>query len=284
MQKYSIISPIEDTFFKINFIVKKNRKNFLSLHKEKMPENLFKITPISVYPQDQKTFKEFFEKFLLEENFKNYCLVLPDSWIRTILLEEKNLPSNKKEIKNYIEWYFKKSYNLKPEEIRYSYEILDGQKNRLVLTFSFERLISSFETLFESFKKQIGAIFSSFWAIFFMLPKNGIWAFLNVERDVWSLGIFDGELPILFRQKIFPRQAPSLLIEELQRTINLFERKIDYFYLNLENDLVKKEEFELPLNFYEPFYENLNISFEPDLNWEKLKNKVLGVSIVLPKS
>lgn len=283
MGKYSILFLEKTHLYNANVLLKKNNIFLESFFEDTFPEETFKITPFGVYPNENKIFNEKMELFLRGKKTKNWCLLLPDSWQKSLLLEEETIPNNSKEIKTFIEWHFKKSYNLKPEEIRFSY-ILNNKngKNTLFVSFALEKIIWSIENIFKMNKKHLGQIISSFLSLSFLIPKKGIWALLNIDKEVWSFGIFHEQKLISFRQKIIPKENPSNLIEEVERTINLIQKHIEYFYFNINNPEIEKEGFLLPYNLLKPDVEDVKFLSEPPSWWNSLKNIFLGALYGLP--
>mgnify|MGYP005844092317 CR=1 FL=1 len=283
MGKYSILFLEKNNLYNANVLLKKNNIFLESFFEETFPEETFKITPFGVYPNENKIFNEKMELLLRGKKTKNWCLLLPDSWQKSLFLEEETIPANSKEIKTFIEWHFKKSYNLKPEEIRFSYILKNKNgKNALLVSFALEKMVSSLEDIFKINKKHLGQIISSFWSLFFLIPKKGNWALLNIDKQVWSFGIFEGQELISFRQKIIPKENLSYLIEEVERTIKLTQKHIEYFYFNLNNSDLKEEEFLLPFNLLKPDVEDLKFLSEPPSWWNSLKNIFLGALYGLP--
>jgi hypothetical protein len=67
----------------------------------------------------------------------------------------------------------------------------------------------------------LGLILSSFWAVYHAVPREGRWALLVLEGDLWSLGLFQGDQLDLFRQRRLPPGHPEEISEELERTFAL---------------------------------------------------------------
>ncbi len=277
MKRYGFLYLKEDSLFNVNFFLKKGKIFIKDSLEDNISKDLFKITPFGAYTQDLKALSEKLELLFRDKKINKWCLVLPDSWQKCIYLEEENIPKKTKELKTFIEWHFKKSYNLKPEEVRFSY-ILKNQngKNKLLITFSLEKLISSLETIFNNNNMHLGFIISSFWALSFLIPKKGNWALLNIEKDTWTLGIFEEDQLLSFRQKIIPVGNLSILNEEIERTLKLNQKPIDYFYFNFNNLEIEKNGFTLNYNFLKPTLENIIFMRDPPLWWEDLGNIFLG--------
>jgi hypothetical protein len=283
MERYGILYLEKNSLYNVNIGLKKGTILVESTYEDNFSNEIFKTTPFGAYPQDQRIFSEKFEALLKDKKIKKWCLLLPDFWQKSLLLEEENIPKNPKEVKTFIEWYFKKSYNLKPEEVRFSY-ILKNQNgnNKILINFCLEKLLSSIELIFKKNNKHLGFIISTFWALSFLVPKRGRWALLNIEKDTWTLGIFEENNLINFRQKIFPFGNPSFLIEEVERTIKLNEKPLDFFYFNLANSEIRKEDLLVQYNFLKPYVENIKFLKEPPIWWENLGSPFLGVLYGLP--
>lgn len=283
MKRYGLLNLEKNSLFNVNIGLKKSNIFVENTSEILFSDETFKITPFGAYPHDLKILNEKMDLLLRDKKIKNWCLILPDSWQKSLYLEEENIPKSSKELKIFIEWHFKKSYNLRPDEIRFSYILKHKNgKNGLFINFSLEKLLSSIEEIFKNKNKHLGFIISSFWALSFLIPKKGIWALLNIDREVWTFGLFEGEELVSFRQKIIPKENPSSLIEEVLRTIGISGKNIDYFYFNLNNDEIKKEDFIFPFNLLTPDLENIKFLCEPPQWWENLGNIFLGALYGLP--
>lgn len=277
MKRYGFLYLKEDSLFNVNIFLKKGKIHIKDFIEDNISKDLFKITPFGAYAQDLKALNEKLELLFKDKKTKKWCLILPDSWQKCLYLEEENIPKKTKELKTFIEWHFKKSYNLKPEEVRFSY-VLKNQngKNKLLITFSLEKLISSLETIFNNNNMHLGFIISSFWALSFLIPKKGIWALLNIEKDTWTLGIFEEDQLLSFRQKIIPVGNLSILNEEIDRTLKLNQKPIDYFYFNFNNSEIEKNVYTINYNLLKPTLENIIFMNDTPIWWENLGNIFLG--------
>lgn len=283
MGKYSVLFLEKNHLYNIDVVLKKNNIFLESFFEDTFLEDTFKITPFGAFPNENKIFNEKMDSFLKGKKTKNWCLLLPDSWQKSLFLEEETIPTNSKEIKTFIEWHFKKSYNLKPEEVRFAYILKrKNGKNALFISFALEKMVSSIENIFRINKKHLGLIISSFWSMVFLIPKNGTWALLNIDKDTWTFGIFKESELITFRQKIIPKENFENLIEEIKRTIKLTNEEIEYFYFNLNNFEIEKEKFLLLFNLLKPNVSNVKLLSEPPNWWENLQNTFLGALYGLP--
>lgn len=283
MARYGILYLEKNNFY-VALLSKKKENIFVEdFYEEAFEEEIFKITPFGVLPQDLKTLDEKIKNLIGESKVKNWCLLLPDWWQKSLILEEENIPKAPKELKSFLEWHFKKAYNLKPEEVRFSYLLQNGNgKNKVLITFCLEKLISIVEEVFKSKKKHLGFITSNFWALSFLIPKKSIWVLLSIEKNLWTLGVFEGEKLISLRQKILPQENFSLIKEEIDRTLKLSEKPVENFYLNLNNPYLDLENFSLDFNFQALSPEGVKVLKEAPLWWENLKGPFLGVLYGIP--
>ncbi|MEJ5165468.1 MAG: hypothetical protein WHV67_00390 [Thermoanaerobaculia bacterium] len=283
MARYGVLYLEKNNFYAALLSKKKESILVEDFYEETFEEEIFKITSFGVLPQDLKVLDKKIKELISASKVKNWCLLLPDWWQKSLILEEENIPKAPKELKSFLEWHFKKAYNLRPEEVRFSYLLQNGNgKNRVLITFCLEKLISLLEEIFRSKKKHLGFITSSFWALSFLVPKKGTWALLSIEKNLWTLGIFEEEKLLSLRQKILPEENFSLMKEEIERTLNLNEKTVENFYLNLNNPYFESENFYLDFNFLTLSPEGVKVLKEAPLWWERFKGPFLGVLYGIP--
>ncbi len=280
MSYYGIIYLNKDHLYALNINLKKGKIFVEKFEEETFEGEVFKITPFGPFPSDSKIISDILRPLIASSKIKNWSLVLPDFWQKTLILEEDNIPKNLKEIKSFIEWHFKKSYNLKPEEVRFSYILLNDKKSKLLINFALERTLLILEQIFKN--HNLGQIVSSFWSLYYTIPKKGNFALLNLEKDSWTLGLFENNKIISLRQRIIPKENLNVLIEEIERTINLTEVNLNYFYLNSFNLEKELEEFSLPFNIFEVDLNNVELLCEVPDYFKKIKNYLLGTVCGLP--
>lgn len=277
MARYGILNIDRNNFYGAQLAVRKGNIIVEDFIENSFSEEIFKTNPFGVIPKDINLLNEKISYFLSDRKIKNWCLLLPDLWQKSLIIEEENVPKTGREMKIFVEWHFKKAYNLRPEEVRFSYILFGNNgKNKVLITFCLEKLLSIIESLFKNNKKHLGLITSSFWALSFLIPKKGIWALLSIERDIWTLGIFEGEKLLSLRQKMLPGENFDVLQEEIERTIKIQEKPLENFYINSNNPDFNLENLVLPFNLLKPGAGEVKVLKEPPLWWQSLEGPFLG--------
>ena len=188
---------------------------------------------------------ETFAQAARRSGARRFVLVLPDAWMKTFLMEGDQLPRRAQEVRDRVAWHLKKSFLLKPEEIRFAWTRPAGA-DRLLVTFTLDRFLTLVEEVFERQRLRLGAVVSSFWTLYHALPREGRWGLLVLEEGLWTLGAFDGEHLLQFRQRLIPPGGPAPVMEEVHRTFAMTDAPPERLVVYQQPALLPLEDGGLP--------------------------------------
>jgi len=223
MSAFTVVHPSLSELRWVTFQRKGREKLLLGAGSVPLPPDTLRMQPLGPQIHQAPPFLEAVRTLLQQADTRKHILILPDAWMKSFMLEVESLPRRNRELHDLVGWHLKKSFMVKPEDVRFAWSALgNGHQtdapHRLVVTFAFERLAAAFEEVYHAQRVRLGLITSSFWAICHAVPMEGSWALLVLEGDLWSLGLFQGDQPRLFRQRRLPPGRPEGISEELERT------------------------------------------------------------------
>jgi hypothetical protein len=222
MSAFTVVHPSLSGLRWVTLQRKGREKHLLGAGQVPLPPDTLRIQPLGPQIHRAPEFLDAVRTLLGQAGSKRHILVLPDAWMKSFVLEVESLPRRARELHDLVGWHLKKSFMIKPEDVRFAWSTLGNgradQPRRLVVTFAFDRLAAAFEEVYVSQGVRLGLITSSFWAIYHAVPREGTWALLVLEGDLWSLGFFQGEQLDLFRQRRLLPGHPEGISEEVERT------------------------------------------------------------------
>jgi hypothetical protein len=189
-----------------------------------LPEDAVKLLPAGPQAARPAELAEAFAQAARRSGARRFALVLPDAWMKTVLLEGDPLPRRPQEVRERVAWHLKKAFLLKPEDLRFGCtRLLEGAAGpaQLLVTFTLDRFLTLIEEVFERQKRRLGMVISTFWALAQALPREGRWGLLVLEGAVWTFGAFEGDRLRQLRQRIVPPGGAEPLLEEVRRTFTL---------------------------------------------------------------
>lgn len=227
MSVYAVVHPDSAEMRWITFQRKGREAHMVAAGNRPFPSETFSMLPLGPQIHKAPDFMEAVKDVLKQSGVRRHILVLPDAWMKSFVLEVEALPRRTRETRDLVSWHLKKAFLVKLEDIRFVWSPLSesqpGLPRRLFVTFAFERLISAFEEVYAAQRVRLGLILSSFWSIYHAVPREGSWALLVVEGNLWSLGVFKGDRLEVFRQRRLLSDPPGALAEEMERTFALSE-------------------------------------------------------------
>ncbi|HPR65463.1 MAG TPA: hypothetical protein PK014_14760 [Thermoanaerobaculia bacterium] len=188
----------------------------------------FQRLPVGAQIADAKTLGDAVGEVLQAMPEAKTALVLPDSWLRTTVFTVEDLPRRREEVRNLVAWRLKKILNAEPRDLRFTTHTLSRDSKgeaRILVTFTVEKLLSFLEQTFSSLGRDIGHITSHFWAIAPQIHLQGSWGLLTLEEGLWSLGFFNGDDLLFFRQKFMPARGNGMLAQDIERTWAYFFKR-----------------------------------------------------------
>lgn len=159
---------------------------------------------------------------------KRAALVVPDAWLRALVLELETLPRRREEAEEIIRWRLKKLLPCRPEEVRLDYTPC-GSNGRVLVVLGLDKPLASLEEAFAAAGCQLGSIEPVSVALSAVLPPSPRPLVLvsTVGRAMAIVVISEGKVQ-LSRLKLMPQaagRAQGLALRELARTAQFLQEK-----------------------------------------------------------
>lgn len=149
-------------------------------------------------------------------------LVVPDAWVRSLVLDLENVPRRREEAEEVVRWRLKRILPCRPEEVRLDFAPT-GTEGRLLVTLALDKPLAVVEEVFLQAGTHVGVIEPVTQALTPLLPANGAAVLLAIagDHDLDLLLAGDGRVRMV-RHKTLPdgdRRGASFLLNELTRTV-----------------------------------------------------------------
>jgi hypothetical protein len=149
-------------------------------------------------------------------------LVVPNDWVRSVLVDADGLPRQRQEAEDVVRWRLKRLLPCRPEEVRLDYSPT-GDGERALVILALDRPLAALEEEFGAAGTSLGRIEPMALALTSLLPRgDGLRLLVMLEpRAVGLVLVGRGGEPLLVRHKLLlgnVSQNEAFLIRELSRT------------------------------------------------------------------
>ena len=158
----------------------------------------------------------------LERAPERASLVVPNSWVRSVLVEVGSLPRQREEAEEVLRWRLKKLLPCRPDEVRLDFR--PGAENgRVLVLIALDRPLARVEEAFAEAGVTIGRLEPAVLALSSLLPGTSEPAVLaTLENRALAIVVLGKGKTLVVRHKALPadaRQAQVFVARELARTL-----------------------------------------------------------------
>lgn len=150
-------------------------------------------------------------------------LVVPDSWVRTLVVDVESLPRQRAEAEEVVRWRLKRVLPCRPDDVRLDY-LPVGSNGRLLVSLALERPLAAVEESFAAVGVQLGRIEPVSLALTPLLPASSTPLLLTVVRlrTLTMLLVRDGQVVVMRHKSVpaEPDRAMEFALHELGRTVD----------------------------------------------------------------
>ncbi len=189
-----------------------------------MPPSWYQLGPVGVLQVERQPVADALAALLpqLDPRPSRASLVVPNGWVRHLVLELEALPRQREEAEDVLRWRLKKLLPCRPEDVRLDYLPL-GRAGRVFVELALDRPLAALEGAFASAGVAVGCIEPVVMALTALVPAEAQPALLvAVEDRAFALVLLAGGRVLLARHKVLPadtERAGKQLAQELARTL-----------------------------------------------------------------
>ena len=159
----------------------------------------------------------------LDRRPERASVVVPDGWMRSIVVDVGSLPRQRQEAEEVVRWRLKKLLPCRPEEVRLDF-LRAGENGRILVLLALDRPFVALEELFAAGGVHVGRIEPTALALTNLLPPSEEAALLMTaeERTLTLVFVARGRVSLL-RHKTLPADlghAETFALRELARTLS----------------------------------------------------------------
>jgi len=200
------------------------REALARAEREPLPPGWFELGPVGVLHVDRQLLGAAASAVIrrLEKAPTRATLVVPNAWVRNVVIDVGELPRARSEAEEAVRWRLKKLLPCRPEEVRLDYTSI-GDNGRLWVILALDRPLAMVEETFAAAGVRLGRIEPTVVALSSLLSSHGKPQLLvSVDaRTLAMLYVRDGRTRLV-RQKLIPglaTQAEAVVLRELSATL-----------------------------------------------------------------
>ena len=192
--------------------------------RQALPPGWYQLGPVGVLQVERQPLADALAALLprLEPRPKRASLIVPNAWVRHLVLELESVPRQRDEAEDVLRWRLKKLLPCRPEDVRLDWLPL-GRAGRVLVELALDRPLAALEAAFEAADVTIGCIEPSVTALAALVPAEARPAVLVVIEDrAFTLVMITGKRLALARHKALPADgvaAAAVLTRELAQTL-----------------------------------------------------------------
>jgi hypothetical protein len=184
----------------------------------------FELGPVGVLHVDRQMLGGALSRLVstLGKRPKRSSVVVPNTWVRSVVLDAVALPRQRQEAESVLRWRLKKLLPCRPEDVRLDF-IAGSGNGRVLVVLALDRPLAVLEEAFAALGIEVGRIEPSMVALSALLPPMTAPVLLvTLEPRALALVAVAGGGTLLLRHKPLPGEparAHALIQRELSRTL-----------------------------------------------------------------
>jgi hypothetical protein len=195
-----------------------------------LPPGTFQLGPVGLLQVKGEQLQKGLQALLaaLAKPPKRASLVVPDAWLRALVLDLEALPSRREEAEEVIRWRLKKLLPCRPEEVRLDY-VRSGENGQVLVLLGLDKPLATLEESFAACGCHLGSLEPLSLALSALLPQGPKPTVLVSTRgQALSIVVtWQGRVQ-LSRLKLMPAgegRGQALALRELSRTAQFLQEK-----------------------------------------------------------
>ncbi|MGC8916411.1 MAG: hypothetical protein ACP5NF_05470 [Thermoanaerobaculum sp.] len=204
-------------------LLDRNRSRIERLELRPLPPDTVQLGPVGLLQVKADRLAATLETLTqaIGEFPKRASLVVPDSWLRALVLDLEALPPNRQEAEDVIRWRLKKLLPCRPEEVRLDYTPC-GSNGHVLVVLGLDKPWGALEDAFAAAGCELGSIEPVSVALSAVLPVTSRpLVLVSVVGRAMAIVVLSQGRVQLSRLKLMPQapgRAQGLALRELSRT------------------------------------------------------------------
>lgn len=208
----------------------RQRSRLERLEQRPLPPGIFQLGPVGLLHVRPEPLRQHLQALLasLPHVPKRASLVVPDAWLRALVLELEALPSQRQEAEEVIRWRLKKLLPCRPDEVRLDYARC-GENGQVLVLLGLDKPLAVLEEAFSACGCLLGSLEPVSLALAAVLPAGPrpLVVVSSGGRAMAMVVIVGGKVQ-LSRLKLLPAgegRTQALAVRELSRTAQFLQEK-----------------------------------------------------------
>jgi hypothetical protein len=202
----------------------RRRDAIMRVEQAPLPPEWFHLGPVGLLQVDRQALAGGIGAVVrqLERPPQEAGLVIPNSWVRSVVIDGGELPRRRDEAEEVLRWRLKKLLPCRPEDVRLDW-MQSAERGRLLVVLALERPLTVVEETFSEAGIRLGRIEPAVLALAALLPSVPAPVLLaTIEERALALVVLADGKPVLVRHKPLPAEAEraeAFIGRELSRTL-----------------------------------------------------------------
>jgi hypothetical protein len=202
----------------------RRRDAIMRVEQAPLPPEWFHLGPVGLLQVDRQALAGGIGAVVrqLERPPQEAGLVIPNSWVRSVVIDGGELPRRRDEAEEVLRWRLKKLLPCRPEDVRLDW-MQSAERGRLLVVLALERPLTVVEETFSEAGIRLGRIEPAVLALAALLPSVPAPVLLaTIEERALALVVLAEGKPVLVRHKPLPAEAEraeAFIGRELSRTL-----------------------------------------------------------------
>jgi hypothetical protein len=202
----------------------RDRQSLERVEVQPLAEDWFQLGPVGVLHVEKAQLEGAIDAVVkrLEKPPARASLVVPDTWVRSIVVDVDNLPRQRDEAEDVLRWKLKKLLPCRPEEVRLDW-LRSGENGRVLVMLGLDRPLAVVEEAYAAAGVQVGRVEPTAVALTSLLPAESPAALLvtNERRTIGLVLVVGGKVTLIRHKTLPPEPSVSQAfgLRELERTL-----------------------------------------------------------------
>ena len=201
----------------------RRRDALLKVAQAPLPAPWYQLGPLGVLQVERAGLESALHTVLtsLEKSPRSASLILPDAWMRALVVDAGVLPRHREDAEEQLRWRLKKVLPCRPEDVRLDY-LQVGDNGRHLVLVALEKPLATVEDVFAGAGVRLGRVEPLVLAVAALASGRDGGVVVAVDDHSLGIAVVSGGRLQLLREKVLPAsaaRAEAFLCHELTRSV-----------------------------------------------------------------